>query len=92
MSVSPDFGSTIAIMAQDSPTEITKECLTSNQLESLEAHQRAVLFEFALDYLNLSQETTTGCARTLLSFMGANGQVNSFWDIDPDQQDRCKIV
>ena len=68
MSVSNDFGTTIAIMAQDEPNEVTLECHKANQIESDEALLRAEFFDFALNALSLGPESETGCAKTIMTY------------------------
>ena len=75
-----DFGSTIAIMAQDSSDDTTEECYKTSEGETEEASSRIQIYESLLDSLGLSSEleSSKSCAEKQFVYNGA-GKVNSFW-------------
>lgn len=84
-----NFGTTIAIMAQDEKDGFTKECYTGNQQETPEASKRSELYEQILVAIGLADELDTGCALTRFEYNGA-GNVDSFWFNGSDNQ--CGLV
>ena len=86
-----DFGTTIHIMAQDSQEGLTSECYPDNGIETEAAAKRAEFYQKFLEHFQMPSEDKTGCVETLLTYSGS-GQVGSFWEYDPENNDSCHLV
>lgn len=88
LNAGPDFGTTIGIMAQDSPEGLTNECMTFPETQA--AITRGLIYSELLQFFGLQLEDKLGCYITLLTYSGAGDQP-SHWE-GGDESNSCKLV
>ena len=88
--IGSNFGTTTAILAQDTMDLTTEECGHFDHIETNQSTRRAQIFAHFVSFMGLESENYYGCADKFIAADGA-GNVPSNWDKSTNEN-QCELV